>query len=119
MLRRHHNRPLASYRADFLPCRGNREIERKERGREREKEGKEGGETSRNLRGRIPMWNQAKREILNESECLREEGEIDRPAGSEKFEGRERSRRERKSEGRKGVPFLSMDAMSRIVDDPG
>jgi len=44
MLRRHHNRRwrLIGVRrdADFLPCRGNREIERKERRRE----------TSRNLR---------------------------------------------------------------------
>lgn len=89
MLRRHHNRPLASYRADFLPCRGNREIERKERRRERERERERGGrDVAQSTKKGTNVESSEKREILNESKCLTG-GEKDR-SRSEKFEGRER-----------------------------
>lgn len=67
MHRRHHNRRWrligARRNADFLPCRGNREIERKERGRERRRVAQS--------TTRVPMWNQAKKgEILNDREQM-------------------------------------------------
>lgn len=97
VLRRHHNRPLASYRADFLPCRGNREIERKERGRERKRERKRGGrDVAQSTKKGTNVESGEKREILNESECLTGGGKDRSTCGVGKVRRARTSRRERK-----------------------
>lgn len=131
VLRRHHNRPLASYRADFLPCRGNREIERKERRREREREGKRGGRgVAQSTRKGTNVESGEKREILNESECLTGGGKDRSTCGVGKVRrARTKSSGEKEGSYQRGggvgratllsVPFHSADAMFRIVDDSG